>query len=50
MLGVFERSITPLEIPEMKTSAQFILNKINEKAPDQYNSLLESIGNPIVNF
>jgi wobble nucleotide-excising tRNase len=48
--GVFERSITPVEIPEMKTSAQFILNKINEKDPEQYNSLLESIGSPEVNF
>ena len=48
--GVIERSITPIEIPEMKTSAQFILKKINEKDPDQYNSFLESIGNPEVNF
>ncbi|MEM5530911.1 AAA family ATPase [Pseudoalteromonas arctica] len=50
LAGVFERSITPVEIPEMKTSAQFILNKINEKDPEQYNSLLESIGNPEVHF
>lgn len=50
LAGVFERSITPVEIPEMKTSAQFILNKINEKDPEQYSSLLESIGNPVVNF
>ncbi|PTQ11339.1 hypothetical protein CWO33_18435 [Vibrio splendidus] len=50
LAGVFERSITPVEIPEMKTSAQFILNKINEKDPEQYSSLLESIGNPEVHF
>lgn len=50
LAGVFERSLAPVEIPEMKTSAQFILNKINEKDPEQYNSLLESIGNPEVNF
>lgn len=50
LAGVFERSITPVEVPEMKTSAQFILNKINEKDPEQYSSLLESIGNPEVNF
>lgn len=48
--GGFERSMTPVEIPEMKTSAQFILNKINEKDPEQYSALLESIGNPVVNF
>jgi wobble nucleotide-excising tRNase len=50
LAGVLERSIMPVEIPEMKTSAQFILNKINEKDPEQYSSLLESIGNPDVNF
>jgi wobble nucleotide-excising tRNase len=50
LAGVLERSIMPVEIPEMKTSAQFILNKINEKDPEQYSSLLESIGNPEVNF
>jgi wobble nucleotide-excising tRNase len=50
LAGDFERSMMPVEIPEMKTSAQFILNKINEKDPEQYSSLLESIGNPEVNF
>jgi wobble nucleotide-excising tRNase len=50
LAGVFERSMTPIEIPEMKTSAKFILNKINEKDPEQYSALLESIGNPVVNF
>lgn len=50
LTGVLERSITPVEIPEMKTSAQFILNKIKEKDPDQYSALLESIGDPEVNF
>ncbi|MGF7049333.1 hypothetical protein J2T13_003843 [Paenibacillus sp. DS2015] len=44
LAGVFERSINPIDIPEMKKSAQFILNKINVKDPDQYNALLESIG------
>jgi wobble nucleotide-excising tRNase len=50
LAGAFERSTTPIDIPEMKTSAQFILNKIHEKDPEQYSSLLESIGNPEVNF
>ena len=42
--GVFERSIMPIDVPEMKSTAQFILNKIREKDIDQYNALLSSIG------
>lgn len=41
--GIFERSSSVIDIPEMKKVAQFILNKINEKDPEQYNSLVESI-------
>lgn len=41
---LFERSMVPIEIPEMKTSAQFILRKIKENDKDQYMALLESIG------
>ncbi|MDO8549466.1 MAG: AAA family ATPase [Ignavibacteria bacterium] len=44
LFGVFERGITPIEIPEMKKTAKFILNKVYENDKDQYNSLLESIG------
>jgi wobble nucleotide-excising tRNase len=44
LAGVFERSINPIDIPEMKKTAQFILNQIKAKDPDQYNALLESIG------
>ena len=42
--GVFERSILPVDVPEMKTTAKFILRKIKEKDPDQYSALLQSIG------
>lgn len=42
--GVFERSVMPIDVPEMKSTAQFILNKIREKDIDQYNALLSSIG------
>jgi hypothetical protein len=42
--GVFERSIQPIDVPEMKTVARFILRKIQEKDPDQYTALLQSIG------
>ena len=50
LAGVFERSINPIDVPEMKRSAQFILNKMKEKDPDQYAAFLESIGSPAVNF
>ncbi|CAM3608897.1 hypothetical protein VA7868_03545 [Vibrio aerogenes CECT 7868] len=42
--GIFERSILPIDVPEMKTTASFILQKIQEKDPDQYSALLQSIG------
>ncbi|MDO3386039.1 AAA family ATPase [Gilvimarinus sp. SDUM040013] len=42
--GVFERSVLPVDVPEMKTTANFILRKIQEKDPDQYSALLQSIG------
>lgn len=44
LAGIFERSILPIDVPEMKTTAKFILQKINEKDPDQYAALLQSIG------
>lgn len=43
MAGVFERGSTPVEVPEMKTAAICILQKIKEKDPEQYSSLLKSI-------
>jgi wobble nucleotide-excising tRNase len=42
--GLFERSMTPIDIPEMKKTAKFILDKINEKDNEQYEALLLSIG------
>lgn len=44
LAGVFERSVLPIDVPEMKTTANFILRKIKEKDPDQYAALLQSIG------
>lgn len=40
---IFDRSIKPIDIPEIPKLAQFILDKIKEKDPEQYNSLLKSI-------
>jgi hypothetical protein len=34
----------PIDIPEMKKTADFILRKIREKDNDQYEALLISIG------
>ncbi|MBB6481540.1 AAA family ATPase [Spirochaeta isovalerica] len=42
--GLFERSVMPVDVPEMKSTAKFILDKINEKDPEQYEALLQSIG------
>ena len=44
LAGVLERSLMPIDVPEMKPAANFILRKIKEKDIDQYNSLLQSIG------
>ncbi len=41
---IFDRGMNPIEIPELKRVAQFILDKIQEKDPEQYEALLESIG------
>jgi wobble nucleotide-excising tRNase len=42
--GSVERSVLPIEVPEMKSTARFILKKMKEKDPDQYDALLQSIG------
>lgn len=42
--GIFERSMIPVDVPEMKKIAAFVLEKIKEKDADQYDSLLKSIG------
>ncbi|MDF2448773.1 MAG: RloC protein [Bacteroidota bacterium] len=42
--GLFERSMTPIDIPEMKKTATFILDKIQAKDNEQYEALLSSIG------
>ena len=41
---IFDRGMSPIEIPELKRVAQFILDKIQEKDPEQFEALLESIG------
>ena len=42
--GAVERSLVPIDVPEMNAVATFILCKIKEKDPDQYAALLQSIG------
>lgn len=41
--GIFERSMIPIDVPEMKKVAAFVLDKIKEKDADQYEALLKSI-------
>ena len=42
--GTIERSMRPIDVPEMRTMAQYILKKIEEKDKEQYDALLKSIG------
>ena len=44
---IFDRGMTPIDIPELKKVAQFILDKIKENDDEQYKALLESIGEGI---
>lgn len=41
---IFDRGMIPIDIPELKKVAQFILDKIKENDEDQFEALLESIG------
>jgi wobble nucleotide-excising tRNase len=41
---IFDRGMIPIDIPELKKVALFILDKIKENDNDQYEALLESIG------
>lgn len=44
--SIFDRSIKPIEIPEIPKLANYVLDKIYTSDPAQYNSLLKSIGEP----
>lgn len=44
LCGSFERGAVPVIVPEMKTAAQHILKRIKELDPDQYQALLNSVG------
>lgn len=41
-----DRGFKPVEIPEISKVAKYVLDKIYEADPHQYNSLLKSIGEP----
>lgn len=41
--GIFERGSTPVEVPEMQTAAQQIIERLKEDK-DQYSALLKSVG------
>ena len=42
--GVFERGETLIEVPEMHTAAQQIIDSLKEKDTEQYSALLKSVG------
>ena len=42
--GLFERSMVPIDVVEMKKVASFVLKKIEEKDKEQFDALLKSIG------
>lgn len=44
--SIFDRSMKPVEIPEIPKLVNYVLDKIYEKDPHQYNSLVKSIGAP----
>ena len=41
---LFDRSMRPIEIPEIPTLAKYVLNRIKEKDEEQFGALMESIG------
>ncbi len=41
---IFDRSMRPIEIPEIPKLANYVLSKVKEKDGDQYDALLKSIG------
>lgn len=44
LVGLFERGILPVDISAMKKMADLVLDKIKNYDPEQYNALMESIG------
>jgi len=42
--GIFERSMIPVDVPEMNKIAAFVLGRIKEKDVEQFEALLKSIG------
>lgn len=46
--GPLERGALPVEVPEMNSAAKLILDKIQELDPDQYEALLNSIGEELL--
>jgi wobble nucleotide-excising tRNase len=41
--GIFDRSMRPIEVPEIPKLARYVLNKIKEKDNEQFEALLKSI-------
>jgi len=44
LCGIFERGAVPTEVPEMLMAAKLIIDTLKQKNPEQYSSLLHSVG------
>ena len=42
--GLFERGTVPVDVSAMKRMAVFVIDRMKDNEPDQYKSLLDSIG------
>lgn len=42
----FDRSVRPIDIPEIRRLADYVMDKLYESDSSQFNSLLKSIGAP----
>ena len=42
--SMFDRSMRPVEVPEIPKLAKYVLETIKAKDPEQYEALLASIG------
>lgn len=48
--SIFDRSMRPIEVPEIPKVARYVLNKIKEKDNEQFEALLKSIDIPVEEY
>lgn len=50
LCGLFERGMLPVDVSIMKTMAKLIIDKVHERDPEQFESLLKSIDETMSNY